>query len=161
MSEPGAAPAVDHANVAVMPPLLYLGAVLIGVAVHWFVPLAFPVAAPLRWALGGALVVAGSVGAFGFARAFQGIGQDRSPNTPTPSIVTGGLYRFSRNPAYVSLTAIQIGIALLLDNGWILLAVLPVLAVMQRSVILREEAYLERKFGDEYLSYKAEVRRWL
>ena len=159
--------AVDHPNVVVMPPLLYAIAVLLGIAAQFFVAIRlprfphFPMGAGLRWVAGAVLVGGGIAVALAFARAFQRTGQDRNPNTPSPSIITTGLYRYSRNPAYVSLTAIQLGLGLLLDNGWILLAAIPVVAIMQKGVIRREEAYLERTFGDEYLRYKSSVRRWL
>jgi protein-S-isoprenylcysteine O-methyltransferase Ste14 len=111
--------------------------------------------------VGGALVVAGIALSIGFSRAFQKSGQDRHPNRPTPAVITTGLYRYSRNPAYLSLVLGQVGIALLLDNVWILLTLLPALVIMHYGVIIREEAYLERRFGDEYLRYKSNVRRWL
>jgi protein-S-isoprenylcysteine O-methyltransferase Ste14 len=151
----------DHANVVIMPPLLYAGALVAGIVLQ--LVSAAPTGLPslLRWGVGGILVLGGAWLGMGFARAFNRIGQDRNPNTPTPSIISDGLYRYSRNPAYVSLTALLLGIGLLLDNLWILLLTLPVLIVMQYGVIQREEAYLERTFGEEYLRYKASVRRWL
>ena len=154
-------PLQDHANVLVMPPLLYLGALVFGIAAQWIAAWRLPLQAPLRWALGALLLAAGIAVALAFARAFERSGQDKNPNTPTPAVISGGLYRYSRNPAYVSLTAVLLGLGLLLNNAWILLAAIPVLAIMQFGVILREEAYLERAFGDEYLRYKAGVRRWL
>jgi protein-S-isoprenylcysteine O-methyltransferase Ste14 len=161
MPNAGDVPCDDHANVIVMPPLLYLGAIIAGIAAHWIAPLQIPVQAPLRWALGAVLLAGGIVAALAFARAFEHSGQDKNPNTPTPAIISGGLYRYSRNPAYVSLTAVLVGLGLLLNNAWILLSAIPVVAIMHYGVILREEAYLERSFGDEYLRYRAGVRRWL
>ncbi len=154
-------PASDHANVVIMPPLLYGIGLLAGIALQFVEASRIGGPAPLRWLVGAVLVGGGLWFALVFARAFNRIEQDRSPNTPTPSIITTGLYRYSRNPAYVSLTAILLGIGLLLDNAWILLAAIPVVLVMHYGVVLREEAYLERSFGEEYLRYKAGVRRWL
>ena len=79
----------------------------------------------------------------------------------TRLLITSGPYRYSRNPAYVSLTVILLGLGLLLNNAWLLLVAIPVVAIMNYGVIHREEAYLERTFGDEYLRYKAGVRRWI
>ena len=152
---------LDHANVIVMPPLLYLGAILLGVLAHWFLRIELPLAFAFRMALGVALVCGGVAVAMSFGYAFRQTGQDPHPNTPTPQVITSGFYRYSRNPGYLSLAVIQLGIALLLNNAWILLALIPVLVTMHYGVIIREEAYLERKFGDEYLRYKASVRRWL
>ncbi len=161
MPQAGDTNAADHAHVAVMPPLLYLGALLLGIAANWLTALRVPLPPPVRWGLGGLLLGVGIASGLAFARAFARSGQDRNPNTPTPEIISTGVYRYSRNPAYVSLTAILLGFGLLLNNGWILLLAIPVLAIMHYGVILREEAYLERTFGDAYLRYKAGVRRWL
>ena len=53
------------------------------------------------------------------------------------------------------------GFAIILTSMWVLLLLIPVLAILQRGVVLREEAYLERQFGDAYRKYKARVPRWL
>jgi protein-S-isoprenylcysteine O-methyltransferase Ste14 len=152
---------IDHANVIVVPPLLHGVAILLGVAMHWYASVRFPLDFAFRAPLGIVLFGAGIVGSVSFSRAFRQSGQDLHPNSPTPRVITTGLYRYSRNPAYAALVAGQAGIALLLDNVWILLFLLPVLVIMHYGVIIREEAYLERKFGDEYLRYRANVRRWL
>jgi protein-S-isoprenylcysteine O-methyltransferase Ste14 len=151
----------DHANVVIMPPLLYAIALAAGIAMQFVASLNTGLPSPLRLVTGALLVGGGAWVALGFARAFDRIEQDRSPNTPTPAIISDGLYQYSRNPAYVSLTGILLGIGLLLDNVWLLLSAIPVVAIMQWGVIAREEAYLERAFGDEYLRYKSSVRRWL
>ena len=80
---------------------------------------------------------------------------------PTTTIVADGVFRYSRNPMYLSLTLLYLGIASLFNSLWMLLLILPVLVVVQLGVIAREERYLERKFGEEYLRYKARVRRWI
>ncbi len=76
-------------------------------------------------------------------------------------IITTGPYRFSRNPSYVSLTMLYLGIAIAADSVWVLAGLIPTLVVMHYGVILREEEYLEAKFGQEYLRYKRSVPRWL
>lgn len=88
-------------------------------------------------------------------------GTNVDPREPTTAIVTGGPYRFTRNPLYVSMTLMYTGISALANALWPMLLLPGVLAVMNKGVIEREERYLERKFGDEYLRYKAGVRRWV
>jgi protein-S-isoprenylcysteine O-methyltransferase Ste14 len=83
------------------------------------------------------------------------------PIKPTSALVTNGPYRFSRNPMYLSLVLLYVGLALWLDIFWVLVLVPVVIIAVQYLVIVREERYLERKFGQEYLFYKARVRRWL
>jgi len=83
------------------------------------------------------------------------------PHKPASALITDGPYRFSRNPAYVALTLWYLGIGVLLHNGWVLLLAIPVLLVMDQRVIRSEERHLEARFGDQYLHYKCQVRRWL
>ena len=80
---------------------------------------------------------------------------------PATALITQGPYRFSRNPIYVSMTLLYAGLAFLLGNGWVLALAAPVLLVMDFWVVRREERHLEAKFGEDYLRYKAAVRRWL
>ena len=86
---------------------------------------------------------------------------DVRPNKPTSSLVIEGPYRFTRNPIYLGFTLFYAGIAAL-ANSLLSALLLPfVLVTMRRGVIEREERYLERIFGEEYLRYKARVRRWI
>ena len=83
------------------------------------------------------------------------------PYIPTTAIIQSGPFRISRNPIYLADTLCYVGVAILLNTAWPLFLLPLVLLVVHRGVILREERYLERKFGDEYNSYKLRVRRWL
>jgi protein-S-isoprenylcysteine O-methyltransferase Ste14 len=80
---------------------------------------------------------------------------------PVSSLIQDGPFRYSRNPGYLSLTMLYAGIAVARNALWAILALPLVLYVIQREVIEREERYLERSFGEEYLNYKARVRRWV
>jgi protein-S-isoprenylcysteine O-methyltransferase Ste14 len=77
------------------------------------------------------------------------------------ALVTGGPYRFSRNPMYLGLTLLACGIALIFGIAWALVLLVPVLVYTQVRVIAPEERYLERAFGDAYRTYRARVRRWI
>ena len=79
----------------------------------------------------------------------------------TTKLVSTGIFRFSRNPMYLSLLLMLIAWALWLGNSLTWLGVIVFILVMNRFQIAREEAYLENKFGDEYRRYKQKVRRWL
>jgi protein-S-isoprenylcysteine O-methyltransferase Ste14 len=80
---------------------------------------------------------------------------------PTTALVTDGPYRFSRNPLYISLFLVYAGVGIAADNLWIVGLGVPLFLIMRYGVVAREERYLERKFGQSYLAYKASVRRWL
>ena len=82
-------------------------------------------------------------------------------NRPTTAIVTSGPYRFTRNPIYLAMLLGQMGLAIGFDSLWILATMVPFYLLIRYGVIAREEAYLERKFGETYVSYKAKVGRWL
>jgi protein-S-isoprenylcysteine O-methyltransferase Ste14 len=80
---------------------------------------------------------------------------------PVPRLTTTGSFRYTRNPSYLALAVIYAGIAVLRNSLWAMLLLALVVIVIQREVIGREERYLERAFGEEYLTYKARVRRWV
>ena len=80
---------------------------------------------------------------------------------PVSSLIQDGPFRYSRNPGYVALTMLYAGIAVRRNALWAILLLPVVVYVIQREVIVREERYLERTFGEEYLNYKARVRRWV
>ncbi len=83
-----------------------------------------------------------------------------NPRQTTQKLLTTGVFRFSRNPLYVSLTMIYLGIAMVLSNLWLIVLVVPLLGLMHFGVIRREEEYLTQKFGAEYSDYQHRVRRW-
>jgi protein-S-isoprenylcysteine O-methyltransferase Ste14 len=80
---------------------------------------------------------------------------------PTTTIVETGRYRFTRNPIYLGMVLGLIGLAIAFNRLWLLVTLVPSALVIRYGVIAREEAYLERKFGEVYLAYKSRVRRWL
>jgi protein-S-isoprenylcysteine O-methyltransferase Ste14 len=155
------APSTDHAEVVVLPPVLHAGAIVLGsVAKHWLGGTVLP-DRNLRLGLGVALLVLGFTGTALFVRSFRRTGQEPSPHTPTPALSFDGLFRFTRNPVYISLACVQAGLGIVRDDPWTVGLLVPVMVVMHYGVVLREEAYLEAKFGEEYLAYKRRVRRWL
>ena len=92
---------------------------------------------------------------------FNRVDTDDRFAAPTSVIVTTGSNARVRNPMYVGLVAAYVGIALTVNAAWALVG-LPVLILwLHFGVIRREEAYLEARFGSEYLDYKASVPRWI
>jgi len=88
-------------------------------------------------------------------------GSNVPTNLPTTTIVENGPYRFTRNPIYLAMFLGLIGLAIAFDNLWLLMMLVPFALVIRYGVVAREEAYLERKFGDLYRGYRLRVRRWL
>ena len=150
----------DNPGVAVCPPAAYFIGVLAGVGLDYLWPMPFLAATP-RYILGLVCIVAGLGLAVAAIRVFHRAGTNVAPTRPTLSIVAVGPYRFSRNPIYIGAALVQAGIAALADNLWILLLLVPVLAILRFGVIAREERYLAEKFGASYGDYKSRVRRWI
>ncbi len=150
----------DNAGIVTHPPLFYIAAALIGVGIDYFVPLSFgfeggtTVAAIAIFILG--LLIAAMGG-----RKFASDKQSPSVHAPTTGIYTSGIYAYTRNPMYLGVMLWMASASLYFDKLWILIMCVPLLIFMNKVVIEKEEAYLERKFGDEYTAYKNKVRRWI
>ena len=154
----------DAAAVRVFPPAVPLLTILTGVAFNRLWPLdpGWAFATPERYWIGG-VIVAGSILGLGLWSVVlvRRSGQSENPWKPTTAIVERGPFRISRNPMYLQMVVACIGFAVVLINFWIL-ALTPLCAwILHRFAIRPEEAYLERKFGDSYRTYKRRVRRWL
>ncbi len=150
----------DNAGVIAPPPLIYGVAFLLGSLSHFMFPISFLPTNLARWLGVPLMLAAGLI----VATAFRALGRAKTTfdvRKPTTTIVAEGPFRYSRNPMYLSLTLLYMGLAVLINSLWILLLLLPVMIVIQNSVVKREEQYLERKFGETYLRYKAQVRRWI
>jgi protein-S-isoprenylcysteine O-methyltransferase Ste14 len=151
---------LDNPGVIAFPPALYTGTLLVGLVLSFVFPIDF-LPRSISLILGAiAIIGAGSIAISAF-RAMRLAQTAVNPSQPTTAIVSDGVFSWSRNPIYLSLTLLYSAIALLLGSLWALLLLLPLLFVVQIGIVKREEIYLERKFGDEYLRYKASVRRWL
>jgi protein-S-isoprenylcysteine O-methyltransferase Ste14 len=149
------------ANVGVLrPPLVYLSSVLTGtvLAVAWPLPFLPGALAP---PVGSSLVVI-ALALFSYSvRQFRAAGTPVPGNKPTTVIVRTGPYRLSRNPIYLAFSLLHLGIAIWVNSLWLIATLIAAVVLMALVVIPREERYLERRFGAEYLDYKASARRWL
>jgi protein-S-isoprenylcysteine O-methyltransferase Ste14 len=151
----------DGAAVRLPPPLVYLIAVIAGALLQMLAPLRLEVSLTARVcgavlaALLGLIVVGAAI------RQFRRTGQDPAPWESTPEILSAGIYRHTRNPMYLGMALLQLAIGVGWGNLWIVALVPLVLAVVYVTAVRHEEAYLERKFGEGYRSYKEATRRWL
>jgi protein-S-isoprenylcysteine O-methyltransferase Ste14 len=153
-------PEEDRPGIPIAPPLLFVLPIVASLALEWLVPTSFVYGA-FRWTLGVLSVVAGVALNVGGFVTQKRAGTDPIPFKPSTRIVAHGLYRFTRNPMYLGFAMCTLGLAILVDSAWMLLAVPIGLILIDRVVITREERYLERKFGETYLDYKRRVRRWI
>src|SRR5215212_5167498 len=150
----------DKAGIVAPPPLIYLGSLIFSLLLNRRFPIDF---LPPRIArsLGWPLLSAGVLLIGWFEWVMRHADTPTNPYKPVSHIVTEGPFHYTRNPAYLSMTMIYTGIASLAHGLWAILFLPVALLVIQRGVIEREEHYLECKFGEEYLNYKAQVRRWI
>ncbi len=154
------ADAPDNADVIALPPLIYGAALAIGLVLHVIYPIAFLPQGLAVW-VGVALIVVSIVIV---GSALRAMARAKTPfhfRKPTTAVVTDGAFRYSRNPMYVSLALLYLGIASLVNTPWLVLLLVPLMVVIQRGVVRREERYLEGKFGEHYGQYKRQVRRWI
>lgn len=143
------------------PPVMYIGALLLGVGIHVLLPISIFLATPAHEILAGfLLILSGAFARWAFL-TMRRAGTTANPKKPSEALVTDGPFRISRNPIYVAMTGLYIGSAFLVNSAWPLILLVPLLMVMQWGVILREERYLSEKFGSEYTAYSSRVRRWL
>lgn len=152
----------DTPGVIAPPPVLFGGALAIGAALDFWL-LRVPTGLPVSLRLGAGAVLAAVAGWLiaGAFRGFRRAGTAVEPWRPSTALVTGGVYRHTRNPIYLAMALLYAGLALAIDSVMALVLLPPLLALVQAGVVLREERYLERRFGDEYRRYRASVRRWL
>jgi protein-S-isoprenylcysteine O-methyltransferase Ste14 len=151
----------DSAELIAPPPVLYAGALIAFLVLRSFWPA--PIVGRANWAVAAGIVV-GLLGAglvlWGLA-TMRTAGAAVDPRKGTKAIVTTGPFRFTRNPLYVGLTLVYLGLTLGFDTWWGIVLLVPLMVVLHVGVVRREESYLERKFGDEYRQYKRKVGRYI
>jgi protein-S-isoprenylcysteine O-methyltransferase Ste14 len=159
-----ARPPIEAEDVAnrglIRPPLVYLMSLIVGGLLQLAAPLPFlprSLAAPL----GVPLVVVAIALFWSSVAKFRAAGTPVPGHKPSTAIVRTGPYRFSRNPIYLAFSVFQLGIAVWANSVWLLATLGAAVVLIHYVVIPKEEQYLERKFGAQYLDYKASVRRWL
>ena len=152
---------LDTSNAAFRPPFAWLIALAVGIAANWLYPLPFvPASVRAAWVGVAIFALAFALGVWAIV-TIRKAGTQVETYKPTTAIVANGPYRFTRNPIYLGMMLGLFGLAIALDSLWLLAMLVPFYLVIRYGVVAREEAYLERKFGDVYLGYKSRVRRWL
>ncbi|MEO6941044.1 MAG: isoprenylcysteine carboxylmethyltransferase family protein [Candidatus Kapaibacterium sp.] len=151
--------ATDNAGIQFPPPFIYIIPLVLGIlAEHWWPLVILPVW--LRMVLGGlSLAISLGIlitGAYELRRNKTAI----VPHDPATVLVESGIYSRTRNPLYLGLIFFYLGFAFLFSSLWAIILLPDVIFVIQRFVIAKEEAYLERRFGEAYLEYKQRVGRW-
>jgi len=150
----------DHASVKIHPPVLLTIHIVIAYLLGRFIALPIGVPAILRnvgLGLAGLGFLLGLLSFYEFVKARTTL----DPHGSVKNIVSGGIYKFTRNPIYLGFVCMLIGFPLTFGSYWGIVLAPVLIFLMNRFVIEHEEAYLEKKFKDVYTSYKSRVRRWL
>jgi len=148
-------------GIRVLPPLVLLAAFAVAVLAHWLVPFRLGLPAIIRWPVGLALIVLPFAAMPAILAPFRRAGAHYDVRKVPPVLVTDGPFRYSRNPGYLASIVLGVGVGIAFDSGWVLLTTAAYAVVIHITVVLKEEAVLERAFGERYLDYKRRVRRWL
>ena len=150
----------NGAAVKFPPPLIYLICMLVGYAAHYFYPIGLGISSGLNY-IGVGVAMLGICMVILISRSFKRAETNIEPWKPTTKIISIGIYAYSRNPVYVGFCFVPIGIGIFFNSFWILIGFIPSAVLVYYVAISKEEAYLEEKFGEEYVHYKSKVRRWL
>lgn len=148
------------AGVKFPPPLIFLILMIAAYGVHYIWPISLPSSLILKF-IGVKLIILGFCIIIIAATSFKRVETSIEPWKPTTAIISTGIFAYSRNPIYVAFCLITIGIGVVLNNVWMVLCTAPSALLVYYVAIKKEEAYLEQKFGEEYVQYKNKVRRWL
>ncbi len=150
----------DNPGVLIFPPLLFVICVAVGVLAHSLCPYRLPIGPWARWG-GGAVGLAALLFAVWGRQTMKAAGTNVRPSLPALAIVAGGPFAFTRNPLYLGLIGLFAGIGVALRSPAFLAVLAPLALLLHFGVVVREERYLEAKFGDVYRGYKTRVRRWI
>lgn len=147
----------ESPNVLAPPPLIFLGALILGLALERL----WRIEGIAHRGAGYTLFLAGIVLLMLAIQTFRRAGTNVQTRKPSTAIVERGPYRYSRNPIYLGMAAMLVGIGLAVGSAWTILMVIPFFAIIRFGVVAREERYLAAKFGAAYETYRSRVRRWI
>jgi protein-S-isoprenylcysteine O-methyltransferase Ste14 len=150
----------DNPGVIAFPPLIWLLNAVISVLVHLVIRVPM-----MRYnfclVFGIVFIILAPALALSAFRTMKAAGTNVHPSDPSLTIVRGGPFRFTRNPMYLALCLLQVALGFFLNDWITLLFAVPLVLIFHYGVVLREERYLTAKFGEPYLQYKSQVRRWI
>lgn len=142
--------------------LIFAASLLLGLVLDHFFPLTFQEVIPrlLLHLLGAPLLIAGTAVVFLGKRELARREQPSEPGQSTTRLVKSGVFGHSRNPLYAGISLAFAGLAIATDMPWWLFLAIPAMVAVQWWLVIPEERYLEKKFGEEYRAYRRAVRRW-
>lgn len=153
----------DNPGLKVLPPVYPAAALALALILEWLTGLSFldePTIYGWQAWLGIVSLLAGLAFALSAISAFSEAGTNVEPYKPSIVLVTTGAFAVSRNPIYLGFVLMLLGISLIFSLEWGVILTPVVWLALDRFVVIREEVYLSRKFGDAYTDYRRQTRRW-
>lgn len=151
----------DGPKVRLHPPSLLLFALVAGYVIRLFAGGRLPLPHAFAEGAGGLLILIALAIVMTSVSAFAEGGETLRPETPSRQLFTKGPYRYSRNPIYLAMMLFGVGLGIATSNIWIILTTALAGLVIHFFVILKEEDYLQDRFGEDYAAYRRQVRRWI
>lgn len=152
----------DRARVTIPPPVTLIVSIVVGLSLHQVFPVAvMPASLPVRLLIAAPLLLGYGVVTALAIRMMLARNTAVAPHQSTTTLISEGPFSLTRNPLYLSVLLLFAGIALLVNEVWMLCLIPVMFVALDRGAVIHEEEYLERKFGDQYLDYKRRVRRWV
>lgn len=151
---------IDNPGIKVPPPIIYLAFFLGGMFLESIAPLPL-LASQIANIIGAAFALVSLIFIIPAIQAFRMARTTIMPNRSVSSLITTGIFKITRNPLYLSLLLLYCGVSIFLNAWWPIILTPFLVAVIDRYIIAREEAYLTRRFGEAYQEYRKRVRRWL
>lgn len=154
-------PTPDRAEIIAYPAVIFGIALGICFLLHFFLPWVFPNSWWVSAAIGLVLLLVAGVVVNLAMQKFISAKTAILPSKPATQIVNTGIYAHTRNPMYIGIGLIFLSAGFILHTVWCLVLFFPLMLVLHYGVVRKEEKYLARKFGQPYIDYKKQVRRWL
>ncbi len=152
----------DSPKVYIPPPLLYVATFVLAVLIQKLLPLGIDFfQSTLSKIIGSVIILIGLFFNFPALRQFFKTKNTLVTIKPANSLQTTGIFTVSRNPMYIGFMLFYMGLSFIIGNWWNFILLPFLFTLIQEYVIKREERYLDRRFGQQYLDYKSKVRRWL
>jgi len=150
----------NNAGIRIPAPTLTIIHIIMAILLGWLAPLPIPAPMFIKW-IGLGLAALGFILGVLALIEFRRARNTTDPKKPTQKFVTSGIYRYTRNPIYLGFVFMLIGLPLDMGIYWGIILVWPLITFMNNLIIKHEEAYLEKKFKEQYVDYKSRVGRWL
>lgn len=150
----------NHPALVINPFVVYFGMAAIAIVLQIVLPLSFMPTIAARVS-GVILILMNFLFGLPALRGMLVAKTSPNPKRPVSALVSSGIFQRTRNPMYVGLTLIFVGLLTFFQNGWGLVLTPILIWLITICVIIPEEKYLEEKFGSKYLEYKSIVRRWI